>query len=224
MVFYYLEALDGGTTAVEEARKYQNEMLNDIKFDHHNIYGSKLFYDLIVEGKGAGRLLNVRHCRDEEKILAEVVNNNLSPQIVKGIFEPAANGAGEMRLFNPMSWNNISIHVRYGRTYQNSLNEQLHEHKLEGPIGFTPLRPHVLSNYVKDNSANEHFEMHNIISKIKMNEQAESKTNNQKNTEKSIENFNVLFLKFVINFTCKLLMIIDNMIFLYNLSIAELKC
>lgn len=180
MVFYYLNALDGGTTSAEEARKYQNEMLNDIKFDHHNIYGRTLFHDLMVEGKGAGQLLDIKHCRYEEEMLTEASKYQVTPKIVKGIFIPIAIGAGEIRLFSPMQWENISVHVRYGKTYQNTLNGQLNEHKIECPMGFTILRPHALSTYVKDNSAGEQLELFNIMWKIKNNIEKESKPAKQK--------------------------------------------
>lgn len=176
MVFYYLDALEGGTTSVKEALKYQKEMNNDAKFEPDRIHGRNFFQDILVEGKGAGQLLSVRHCRNEETILIESAIRNLSPKIVKGNFQSIASGAGEMHLFYPMQWNNVYVHVRYGKTYQNSLNNQLHEHKLESPIGFTFFRPHALSEYVKDNSANEHLELSSIMRDLKRKVQTENKT------------------------------------------------
>lgn len=175
MVFYYLEALEGGTESAEEARRYQKDMENDTKFDSRYSYAHNKFRDLLVNGKGAGQLLNVKHCKYEKDILREAAEAGVSPKIGKGIFDATASGAGEIRLFEPMQWNDVFVHVRFGREKNNTLNEKLKEHKMECPIGFVTERPHALSDYVKDISAGECLDMFYIMLELKNNVEKENK-------------------------------------------------
>lgn len=154
-VFYYLEALEGGTNSLEEAKKYQSEMHNECKFVYQGIYAQTRINDLLVIGNGAGQLLNVRHCEDETDMLAEAAKLKTIPVTAKGIFSSTAVGAGDIQLFNPIQFNKLLIHVRYGKNYNNTLNEQLREHKVQTLIGFSISKPCALSNYTKDESAGE---------------------------------------------------------------------
>lgn len=178
MVFYYLEALEGGTTSVEEAKKCQREIRSE---SSSSSYGQTKFQDILIEGKGAGQLLNVRNCSDEETILAEAKKYNVTPKIVKGIFNSTAVGAGDIQLFSPMQLDKVSIHVHYGKNIQNTLNDHLKEHKVASPMGFIVLRPCALSNYVKDESAGEHLDMYDIISKINTRGDYSNKNRHKKN-------------------------------------------
>jgi hypothetical protein len=150
MVFHYLDAMEGTVTAVHDALFYQKELGNETLFEEHQLQNHIRFRDLIVEGKGAGRLLDTLHCRNEEDMLREAVALNLVPQIVEGEFVPTATGAGEIELYTPKQWSEVNAHVRYGKNYHNTLNQDLLEHKVASLIGFTMAKPHALSQYVAD--------------------------------------------------------------------------
>lgn len=163
MVFYYLEALEGGTTSIEKAQKYQKEMYNETKFAYPRSFSQTKLNDILVEGRGAGQLLNVKHCKDEVTILAEAAKLEITPTIVKGIFYSTAVGAGNIQLSSPQQLAKVLIHVRYGKNYNNTLNDQLKEHKVESFVGFSNSRPCALSSYTRDESAGEHLDMYKIM-------------------------------------------------------------
>lgn len=162
-VFSYLEALEGGTNSLEEAQKYQREIHNEYKFVYQGIYAQTRINDLLVIGSGAGQLLNVRHCEDETDMLAEAAKLKATPVTAKGVFSSTAAGAGNIQLFTPIQFNKLLLHVRYGKNYENTLNDQLKEHKVQTLIGFATSQPCALSNYTKDESAGESLVVSEIL-------------------------------------------------------------
>lgn len=167
--FYYLEALEGGTNSLEEAKKYQSEIHNEYKFVYQGIYAQTRINDLLITGSGAGQLLNVRHCEDETDMLVESAKLKTTPVTAKGIFSPIAVGAGNIQLSSPIRFNNLLIHVRYGKNYNNTLNDQLKEHKVQTLIGFATSKPCALSNYTRDESAGESLFVSEILFSLNKN-------------------------------------------------------
>ena len=175
-VFSYLEALEGGTSSLEEAQKYQSEIHNEYKFAYQGIYAQTRINDLLVIGSGAGRLLNVRHCENEKGMLAEAAKLKATPVTAQGVFCSTAAGAGNIQLFTPIQFSKLLIHVRYGKNYENTLNDQLKEHKVQTLIGFATSQPCALSNYTKDESAGESL----VVSEILFDLNKKSGENNVK--------------------------------------------
>ena len=172
-VFSYLEALEGGTNSLEEAKKYQSEIHNEYKFVYQGIYAQTRINDLLVIGSGAGRLLNVRHCEDETDMIAEAAKLKATPVTAKGVFSSTAAGAGNIQLFTPIQFNKLLIHVRYGKNFENTLNDQLKEHKVQTLIGFATSQPCALSNYTRDESAGESL----VVSELLFNLNKKSEKN-----------------------------------------------
>ena len=133
--------------------------------------------------------MDTQYCQSEEDILRESVAMGLTPMVVAGGFHPVQSGYGEIELYLPKHWSTVDVHVRYGKSYRNTLNQGLQEHKVESLIGFTMSRPHALSQYVKDLQS-EKLDLNAITMEFRreLNKAQKSGTNHAQKQKKKKKN------------------------------------
>ena len=203
VALYYLDALNGAGLSFNKAQAATEEIERIIKSEKHDLrrYSSKRCRDLLVKGSGAGQLLNVSHCKNNEEIVQEACKRNCIPLKLCGKYNKTIDKSlAILKVSQPVTLDGLLAYVDIGRYSNNSLSEGNEGHKIEFFAGFSIERPVAISKYAKDISRNETLDIrevmeqsrNEIIKALKNTEEVKEETISAKKVKTDICQQNVL--------------------------------
>lgn len=188
VALYYLDALNGAGLSFNKAQAATEEIERIIKSEKHDLrrYSSKRCRDLLVKGSGAGQLLNVSHCKNNEEIVQEVCKRNCTPLKLGGKYNKTIDKSlAVLKVYEPVKLDGLLAYVDIGRYTNNSLSEGNEGHKIEFFAGFSIERPVAISKYAKDISRNETLDIQEVMEQSR-NEIIRASKNTEEVKEESI--------------------------------------
>ncbi len=125
MVLNYLDALDGAIGAIRGADRSREDNMS---------FSSRKIRDVLVNGTGMGRLLDVSRLGKEEEVLAQVE----SPIVLEGrLHETKYESTGFIRIHTPMAFRDETARVELGKRARNTLTDKQRGHRVQFLAGFS---------------------------------------------------------------------------------------
>jgi len=150
-ILYYLNVLDGSKANWDKAKSYQR-LSYQKALDKG--YSMNAIRDLLVEGTGMNRLLDIRHVSN---IAEELSKGKLRPQVMGGFFKDIKAKKGLVEIRQPICWMDAIAKFRIGEN--NSLDTAQVTHKVEFCGGFSYEQITAVNSFVKDTDAGEKFSL-----------------------------------------------------------------
>lgn len=166
VALYYLDALNGAGLSFNKAQEATAKIEGIIKSEKHDLRrgSSKRCRDLLVEGRGAGQLLNVSHCKNNEEIVQEACKRHCTPLKLGGRYNRTIDKSlAILKAYEPVKLDGLEAYVEIGRYSNNSLSEGNEGHKIEFFTGFSIERPVAISKYAKDISRSETLDIREVM-------------------------------------------------------------
>ena len=164
----YLEKMDGSEydNELRSVRSTISDMNSMQQFDSKRGTTSK-FRDILVVGKGMGKLLNVADCGTTPEIASRIATSKKIPIEFSGNVENIQYWGAEISIYAPSEFSRQKIISEIGRMSKNTLAEGQINHKVKFFSGFTTLGIRAIGDSVKDQDTGEHFNVVDIISNMK---------------------------------------------------------
>lgn len=145
-----LSLLDGNKTSKEDIKKYRKQCYD---LATRARYKTDIVRDILVDGVGLSRLMDMRHAKNSIKYLE---NSGRSPIVLEGIFEEIAGGKGIISIQKPINLAKETIRFNLGTVDRsNTIGQRQLSHTLGSFVGFSYERFEAIDKYVRDYSAQE---------------------------------------------------------------------
>lgn len=163
----YLEKLEGGESdgALQAIRDTIARMDSAQQFDSRRGRSDKI-RDLLVEGSGMGRLLNVSDCGPAAELAGRISEAKKLPAVLCGKVELVQYWGAELSIYAPPSLMKQKASSRIGRMSKNTLSEGQTNHKVKFLVGFTVNGLRAVEDSVKDQDTGEFFDIAQILSEM----------------------------------------------------------
>ena len=132
------------------------------RFDQNRLRRNKL-RDLLVEGKGMGRLLNVSDCGSATELANRITTSAKTPSTLAGTVESPEHGHAEFSVYEPRELVRQMVRSEIGRLAKNTLSEEQVNHKVKFLAGFTLEGMWSIGPSVRDQSTGETFDIPAIL-------------------------------------------------------------
>lgn len=119
--------------------------------------------DLLVDGHGMGRLLNVSDCGPAVEIANRISEAKKSPTVLCGTVESVDFRGAELSVYAPPALAKQKVLSEVGKMSKNTLSENQLNHKVMFFAGFSAIGIKAISDSVKDQDAEENFDMEQIL-------------------------------------------------------------
>lgn len=122
--------------------------------------------DLLVEGTGMGRLLNVSDCGPAAELANRISEAKKTPTVLSGNVESVQYWGAELSVSAPPALMKQKVVSEIGRMSKNTLSEGQINHKVKFFAGFTAIGIKTVSDSVKDQDTGEAFDVAAILSEM----------------------------------------------------------
>lgn len=159
-----LEKLEGGECDAElqAIRNTIARMDSTQQFDPRRGRLDKI-RDLLVEGIGMGRLLNVADCGPAAELANRLYAAQKLPMVFFGNVESVQYWGTELSVYAPSVLMKQKVFSEIGRMSKNTLSEAQVNHKVKFFVGFTSNGLKAVSDSIKDQDAGEFFDVAQVL-------------------------------------------------------------
>lgn len=147
---HYLRALDGYEDSLKQAEIYRRKCYQTVLARHNSEEDLDIrrLRDIIVQGKGMGRLKDVRHYN---KLPAAI--NNMEPMKLYGSFSHVESKKGFIKLSEPPGLHGVE--AKFTLSQGNTLSDKQTSHKIAFYAGFTLEQINAIDHFVRDITTGE---------------------------------------------------------------------